>query len=216
MSPIYKNLNPEKALIWRITHIDNLSWILENGLHCANSSILANNFRQIGQPDLIQKRSSRVVPIFPFGTLSDYIPFYFTPFSPMFFNIFTGKGIEQLPNDEIIILVSSLPYLKEKNIEFLFTDKHAYLELANYYNSLNDLKYLDWELWQKRNFQRDQEDPEKMDRYQAEALVHRYLPMTHLKGIVCYSIELQSKIEGLIKSKGLEIKVASKPEWYFK
>lgn len=31
----YKNLNPEKALIWRIVHRDNLPWILEHGLHFA-------------------------------------------------------------------------------------------------------------------------------------------------------------------------------------
>jgi len=28
-------LNPEKALIWRIIHRDNLPWILTKGLHSA-------------------------------------------------------------------------------------------------------------------------------------------------------------------------------------
>lgn len=28
------NLNPEKALIFRIVHRDNLPWILDHGLHC--------------------------------------------------------------------------------------------------------------------------------------------------------------------------------------
>jgi len=28
------SLTPEKALIFRITHRDNLPWILEHGLHC--------------------------------------------------------------------------------------------------------------------------------------------------------------------------------------
>jgi hypothetical protein len=32
----YPNLNPEKALIWRIVHRDNLPWILDNGLHCGH------------------------------------------------------------------------------------------------------------------------------------------------------------------------------------
>ena len=84
---IYKNLNPEKALIWRIVHRDNLSWILDNGLHCANSTVQSPNYINIGNSDLIDKRRHRRVPIPPGGTLSDYVPFYFTPFSVMMKNI---------------------------------------------------------------------------------------------------------------------------------
>ena len=29
----YPNLNPEKALIWRIVHRDNLPWILDKSVH---------------------------------------------------------------------------------------------------------------------------------------------------------------------------------------
>lgn len=37
MANHYPSLNQEKALIWRIIHRDNLRWILDNGLHCANA-----------------------------------------------------------------------------------------------------------------------------------------------------------------------------------
>jgi len=47
---IFKNLNPEKALIWRIVHRDNLPWILDNGLHCRNSLLQDPNFVNIGNP----------------------------------------------------------------------------------------------------------------------------------------------------------------------
>ena len=33
MANHYPNLNPEKALIWRIVHRDNLPWILDKGVH---------------------------------------------------------------------------------------------------------------------------------------------------------------------------------------
>jgi len=32
-------LGPEKALIFRITHLTNVAWILANGLHCNNSLV---------------------------------------------------------------------------------------------------------------------------------------------------------------------------------
>jgi hypothetical protein len=88
----YPNLNAEKRLIWRIVHRDNIPWILDNGLNCANSGVLAPNWVDIGNKELIDRRSQRHVPIAPGGTLSDFVPFYFTPFSPMMYNIYTGRG----------------------------------------------------------------------------------------------------------------------------
>ena len=31
---------PQPTLIYRITHIQNVAWLLTNGLHCASSGIL--------------------------------------------------------------------------------------------------------------------------------------------------------------------------------
>ena len=84
----YSNtLNPSKGLIWRIVHIDNLLWISANGLHSGNSPIQSPNWQHIGNPELIQKRAKHPVPVGPQGYLNDYVPFYFTPFSPMLLNI---------------------------------------------------------------------------------------------------------------------------------
>lgn len=88
----YQNLNPEKALIWRIIHRDNMPWILDNGLHCGNCKIRSQRWVSIGNPELINKRASHPVPLPPGGVLNDYVPFYFTPFSVMLNNILTGWG----------------------------------------------------------------------------------------------------------------------------
>lgn len=60
---------------------------------------------------------------------------------------------------------------------FLFTDSHAYYQWANYYSDLAELAKIDWLLLQRRDLKRDPEDPAKFERYQAEALVHRHLPV---------------------------------------
>ena len=94
-------LNPSNAWIFRITHIRNVSWILANGLHCRNSGRTDPEFVTIGMPDIIALRDTRTVPVPPHGTLSDYIPFYFTPKSPMLYNIVTGWGsIPQRSNSD--------------------------------------------------------------------------------------------------------------------
>src|SRR6266699_4391730 len=165
------SLNPEKAYIFRITHTANLPWILEHGLHCPSSNTIDPDHHDIGNPELIQKRANRPVPIPPSGTLSDYIPFYFTPYSPMLYNIKTGHGgIQKRPVEEIIILVSSLHTLKSQGVPFVFSDRDAYLKTALFSNDLANLNWIIWPTLQARDFRKD--DLDRFEKYQAEALIH--------------------------------------------
>lgn len=212
---IYKNLNPEKALIWRITHRNNLPWILDNGLHCANSVLLSPNYVNIGNPDLIDKRRHRKVPIAPSGSLADYVPFYFTPFSVMMMNIHSGRGVIQRSNEDIVILVSSLWHVHSIGLQFVFTNAHAYPDWTNYYGDLAHLCEIDWNILQRRDFKRDPDDPRKMERYQAEALIFKHLPINGLLGIVCYTEELKHNIEWEIQARSLKLQVYARTGWYF-
>lgn len=210
-----KNLNPEKALIFRITHIANVPWILANGLHCPNSGHSDPAYIQIGNADLIKKRTRRTVHIPPGGTLNNYIPFYFTPFSPMLLNIKTGyNGVTQRPMEEIAIIVSSLREVHKRGLDFLFTDRHAYLEAATYYDDLDQLDCIDWAILQARDFKRDPEEPGKFERYQAEALIYNYLPIAAVQGIVCYGKPQQEQIQRECDNLGLETAVLCNPKWY--
>jgi hypothetical protein len=212
----YANLNPEKALIWRIVHRDNLPWILDNGLHCGNSGVHSPHWVNIGNQELIDKRASHPVVLPPGGVLNDYVPFYFTPFSVMLKNIHSGwGGIEKRSNEEIIILVSSLPHIKKQGLTFLFTDSHAYYQWSTFYDDLIDLDKIDWAILQRRDFKRDPNDPAKFERYQAEALIHRYCPMAGLLGIVCYTEQLKTQIEQQLRDRGLNLDVYTRTGWYF-
>lgn len=209
-------LTPQKGLIFRIVHRDNVEWILDNGLHCANSHVLNPTYVAIGNPELIDKRKSRAVTEPPGGSLSDYVPFYFTPHSPMLLNIKTGyNGIKRRANEEIVVLVSSLPTLVNGGIPFLFTDRHAYLTAARFSGKLEDLARIDWSILQARDFRRDPEDLGKVERYQAEALVHQQLPVQALLGIGCYNGVVAERVRTLTTSRGLDLKVVVRPDWYF-
>lgn len=213
---LYTSLNPEKALIWRIVHRDNLTWILDNGLHCGNSAVKAPNWVNIGNPELIDKRANHPVPLPPGGLLNDYVPFYFTPFSPMLRNIHTGwGGIQRRPNEEIVILVSSLRHIAGLGLPFLFTDSHAFYQWADFYADLADLDKVDWPLLQRRDFKRDPDDPAKFERYQAEALIHQHLPVSGLLGIVCYTETLKQRIEQELQARNLNLPVYVRTGWYF-
>jgi len=211
-----KDLNPEKARIFRITHRRNVRWILENGLHCANSDHADPNFIPIGNPELIDKRKHRVLPAPFHGTLGDYVPFYFTPFSPMMYNIKTGwGGITKRQNEDIVIFVSSLWRLQEEAVEFVFSDRHAYLEAAEFYDSADRLDQIDWEILQQRDFKRDPNDPAKVERYQAELLAHAHVPVRALLGLACYNASSNATIAADMKATGVTLRSVTAPSWYF-
>jgi hypothetical protein len=209
-------LNSQNAWVFRIVHITNVTWILDNGLHCRNSNAADPCFVQIGNADLIDRRRYRPLKGPYGGVLGDYIPFYFTPLSLMFYNIKTGwNGIQKRNNSEIAILVASLHDLKKANRSFVFTDRHAYLKTAQVFDDLGHLDKIDWTVLQRRDFKRDPENPEKVERYEAEALMHRHLPCDALREIVCWNAENATALQSEITKRNLNLKVSSKPGWYF-
>lgn len=210
-------LTPEKGLLFRITHVANLPWLLVNGLHSANGTAADPDFVAIGSPDLIGKRTRRTVPIPPGGTLADYVPFYFTPKSPMLLNIKTGwSGITQRPNSDIAILVSSWKSMRNHGVKLLFTDRHAYVSTAAWSDSQDDLAtMIDWDILRRHDFARSDSYPDKMERYQAEALAHLHVPPKALLGIGCVSDTVRSAIKTQVQAAGLSAKVVTRPEWYF-
>lgn len=206
----------ENAYIFRITHLLNLPWLLANGFHCASSLIRDPHFHEIGNPDLIGKRSIRQVPIPPHGVLSDYIPFYFTHHSPMLLNIKTGyHGVTPRRMEDIIVLVSSLHRVAELQVPFVFTDRHAYLKTARFFSRLDDLGAIDWAILRARDFRRDPNDPGKIERYQAEALVHRHIPVSTVLGVACYNAEAEAQAQGFLDAAGTSLPTKVMSDWYF-
>jgi hypothetical protein len=84
-----------------------------------------------------------------------------------------------------------------------------------YFNSINSLNEIDWPLLQARNFKRNPDDPEQIERYQAEALVHNHLPVTGLVGIICYTDAVKNTLDQHIQARGLKMDVRVMPQWYF-
>jgi hypothetical protein len=208
-------LNPEKALIFRIVHRDNLPWILDHGLHARNGLVFDPNYRNIGNVDLIGKRAYRNVKVGRLGTLNDYVPFYFTPFSIMMYNIHTGYNVEQVPNEEILIFVSSLFRISELGIPFVFTDQHAYPAMANYYTDLKVLGEVDWDLLNRKDFKHDPDDPAKKERYQAEALIWKHVPLEALLGICSCNATVDAVVKTELAQRNLGVQTTIQRNWYF-
>jgi hypothetical protein len=110
---------PERILLYRLLHYQNLPFILSRGLYCVNSGINDPNYINIGNKNIISKRRTRSVPVDPGGEVHDYIPFYFCPRSPMLGSIHVGNSDFNGSQEEITYLVISVPSfsLGRKGIE---------------------------------------------------------------------------------------------------
>lgn len=216
MSDDYTSLlNPERALIFRIIHRANLPWVLQHGLHCGNSVTRSEHWVSIGNQELIGKRAHWPVTAAPHGVLNHYVPFYFTPFSPMMLAIKTGwNGVQRHSPQDIVILVSSLRRVAALGLTWLFTDTHANNSTVNYFNHLDDLPRLDWRILQARDFKRDPDDPAKFGRYQAEALVHLHCPLEALSGVVCFDDHGKIAAQQAVSAVGATLQVIKQPSWY--
>jgi hypothetical protein len=134
----------------------------------------------------------------------------------MMYNIYTGRGgVQARRNEEIVILVSSLHKVAAEGHPFVFSDRHAYVATAQFFSGLTKLDLIDWRLLQNRNFQRSADDPDKIERYQAEALIAQHVPVSSLIGAVCYTDVLKLELEKQVAARGLGLDVHKMTEWYF-
>lgn len=111
--------------------------------------------------------------------------------------------------------MSSLHKIQEQGLRFVFTNQHAYPVMAEYFTDLAQLDRIDWPLLQSRNFKHDPDDPGKKERYQAEALVWRQVPINALLGICCYTEAMRLAIQAELDRLNIGIKAIVRPGWYF-
>jgi ssDNA thymidine ADP-ribosyltransferase, DarT len=117
---MYKDLlNPEKALIFRICHKSNVEKVLNDGGCVCGNDADTSKYVEIGNQELIAKRKAHPVPCGPGGTLGDYVPFYFTPFSPMLYNIKTGYNGIACYNDTVKTEIEKLRDSKGHKVQIV-------------------------------------------------------------------------------------------------
>ncbi len=206
----------KRRLIYRLVHRENVPWLLQHGVVSRSYPRQDPHYRNIGNLELIDRRAKRQVPIPPGGVLNDYVPFYFCTHSAMLYNIHTNKveGVS-CPQSEVVYLVTSIERLVELRLRFTFTDRHAFVQNACFFSDPENLAKLDWPLLKSRDFRRDPDDPGKLERRQAECLVHEMLPVSALLGIACENDETTVWCAKAVRANGLELPVLTRVEWFF-
>jgi hypothetical protein len=87
--------------------------------------------------------------------------------------------------------------------------------MAEYLADLSELDRIDWALLQSRDFKHDPDDPGKKERYQAEALIWRHVPLTALRGVCCYTPAVERQVKAEIERRALSFNAGIQRSWYF-
>lgn len=178
-------INSQRRFCYRITHIENLPLILQHGIITRLHPNVNVGYTEIGNPEIIDVRSQTQVRIPRYGTIGDYVPFYFTPRSMMLYNIITGFRHPVVPRrnqNEILVIRCVINDLSQLS-RWFFTDGHASDMATNHFNDLNMLNNIDWNCIQNSNFSKSDGDYDRPRRYQAEFLVYREVPVRAIESL---------------------------------
>ena len=215
----------EKIHIYRMTHIENIPHVLENGITHKNSRNANPNFISIGDVSLINSRAQRVVKVdngdynnilAPNIVLGNYIPFYFGVRMPMLYVIQNGGNFVEkpAPAEQIVYIACSLIKTVDSNIAYFFSDGHATDKLTSFYDEskIEVLpKIIDWDAI-KSQFWGGNENLNIKRKKQAEFLAGSDLSPKLISGFVCYNEKAKNKLIDM----GVEEKIIKIfPEAYY-
>lgn len=190
--------NYKGRCFYHFTHIDNIESIVNYGLLSTNEKIAKGiNHVNLANEEIQSRRSQMNVTCSPYGTIHDYVPFYFTARNPMLLGVLNRKNIDQ---PLVVYIAISIDKLMNSNA--IFTDASANTNMPpNFFNNPNDLDKLSWNLidsqrWGEKN---DQDLHSRM----AEVLVYKKVPIDWIDCFVVYNDICKEKIEEIYEDNGL-------------
>jgi hypothetical protein len=203
----------------RITHYQNLEYILQNGVYYRNNPNFPAGYVNIGNPEIINSRDEIPVTCYPDTMVNDYVPFYFAVRTPMLYNIRTGYGVNRHPQHEIIYLCCNVGQIIDSDLQWCFTDGNAAKRISTFYNDEDELENLDWHSIRTTDFRDDNADgdPDRKRKKHAEFLVRNHLPIEFIQKIVVYNQERHDYVTALVVQYNRNITVQINPnnQFYF-
>lgn len=173
-------------------------------------------YKSIGYKRLTGRRSTKLIPNPPGGNLNDYVPFYFCPRSPMLCSI-ANKNSETYGGgqEDVIHIVVEVDLIVEQRLQFAFTDRHAVVSHARFFDNTNSFDQLDWKVINDTAWQNSKNDPDRKERKQAEFLVYKFVPWNLIIGIGVHNEGIRKLVEQYLPPGSSFPKVKVMSKWYY-
>jgi hypothetical protein len=204
------------ALIYHITHMDNLAAIVQSGgLYATNTS--PQSSVSVAYGHIQERRAKKAVPFG--GVLHDYVPFYFCPRSPMLYAIHsqTAQMLYKGGQQPMLHLVSNTESTVARGLPCVFSDRHAVLDYAEFFDDMSLLPtQLDWTAIRATFWFNSGTHPERKERKQAEFLVRHFLPFDLIQSIGVYDSSHQEQAQTILAQLGLAAPpIQLQRNWYY-
>lgn len=201
--------------VYHITHVNNLPEIVRHdGLLCDNERIrLGLNNTEIGYEHIKIRRRHRQVPVAAKGVLADYVPFYFCPRSPMLYAIEKRlTNVYQNGQASIVHLEFDMLALMNLRQAWCFTDRHADLAIAEYFDDWARKECLRWDVILSDDWGGDARRPFK----QAEFLVYRRVPWSCVARIGVINEGVATQARRAVESARHQPSIEIQSSWYYR
>jgi hypothetical protein len=200
--------------------MDNLHIYLQRGgLHAPNHTPQDGLvYRTIHNVDIQRDRRTQVIPCGPRGVIHDYVPFYFGYLSPMLLQLNTGRVEGYNDGQEpLIYLVSKAQRVRDSRTAFVFSDGHGIAAFTDWYDDLDDLANVDWDMVYQRYWADSVNDMDRQRRKQAEFLVHQFCDWSLVQKIAVINDQMRAMVEAILNGfpSRLHRPVEIHSSWYY-
>lgn len=137
--------------------------------------------------------------------------------TPMLLSIHTGF-VEGYSGDQttVIYLQTTIGILIENAGNWCFTDGHAVDALTEFYNDLNDLETIYWDLIQSWSWKNTPEDNDRKRRKQAEFLAESFVPWNAIMKIAVFDYNKLGAVREILDGASYLPETAVESNWYYK
>jgi hypothetical protein len=187
--------------IYHITHVGNLPSILNSGrlwcdAQCRQRGCTAND---VGYSHIKDRRMRRQVSVHPGTTLGQFVPFNFCSRSVMLYVLHKGHDGYRGGQNEILHLVSTVGRAIDCGRRWAFTDRHADLGYAEYFNQLDKEGEVDWLVMPLQYWSNDND----------------WFPWGAIAEIGVIDAAMQARVEECLADSDHRPTVRVKPGWYY-
>lgn len=209
-----------------MTHLENIDAIAESGRLLAHRALLtveAQKFRSLADPNIQARRASTRVPCGRGGVLDDYVPFSFSPRSPMLYRVAKG-GRDGVPGhteggqDLLTFLVVDVAALDRRRPgDLVITDGHPLKRLTRFepWSIGTARELLDPEILGAKYWKDTDSDPDRERRRQAELLVYEYVELDDVTKVACRTPATAKAVTRILQTHGRRIPVDVTRHYYY-
>lgn len=211
---------PQNAKIYHITHVSNLSKIVDDVLWSDAERIRqAMDCTVVGMREIKRRRLEELeVHCHPGTRVGDYVPFYFCPRSVMLYLLHKDNhpDLAYHGGQQPIVHLQAdlhevLGWAKAERRRWAFSKGNAGARYSDFYSDSALLYKLEWEAIAATDWR----DPDVKENKQAEFLVENSFPWELIELIGVIDTDVENQVANIISEAEHQPSVAVKPEWYY-